>query len=644
MTNPSSIFSVTLIICIFSFLAEGFGQRVDEIKRQFPQEHAVVLSNKLHYNISIADGKPHIESDETEQITFLTPDASKYMSSYGFYHSDFQQVIAYEAFTRTADDKKLKVTEFKTKSSKEDFVFYDDSKETTFDFPSIEEGAIGNLHVSRLNTNPYLLSPFYFARGIPVLNSELSIVFPKDMIIRYRLFGLDTSQISVQQESSRKTNTYRFNYKNCAAIPRYQDAPNSSWFAAHVIFYIDSYKDEQGNTIRMLSNLDDLYTMSYGYLKNINTVIPEEIQKIVDSITNKTSYPETKARKIYSWVQQHIKYVAFEQGMEGFVPRDAKVVCSRRFGDCKDMASILTEMMRAAGIQAYFTWIGTRDRPYAFTQLNLPLVSDHMICTIRLNDRYIFLDGTDPTCIFGYPTSMIQDKEALISISEKQYKVLRVPIMEKTQNIIIDSTWLELTPGGIRGRIKKNLSGYFAMRFHGKQLYTEEKDLTQEMKIEFSRGSNKFHLDSFRIGNLTDPGNVELSGWFSLPDYAKKLGDEWFLNLNLLKLFTDEEIDFPKRKIPISYSFNCIRKYVTLIKIPDGYQTDYLPASKSYHNNIWGFDMQYEQKGKWLILSQQFDNDRLLLWNDQFEAWNKVLENLYPMYKETLSISKTTSK
>ena len=79
--------------------------------------------------------------------------------------------------------------------------------------------------------------------------------------------------------------------------------------------------------------------------------------------------------------------------MEGFVPRDAKVVCSRRFGDCKDMASILTEMMQAAKIPAWFTWIGSRDLPYSFSSLPLPLVSNHMICTIQLKDQYIFLDA-----------------------------------------------------------------------------------------------------------------------------------------------------------------------------------------------------------------------------------------------------------
>jgi len=143
--------TICVSLFLLSFLPQVSAQHMDEIKKQYPQENAVVLANKLHYNISVVDGQPHIESDETEQIAFLTPDAHKYMSSYGFYHSDFSQVIAYEAFTRTASDKKLKVTEFKTKSSKEDFVFYDDSKETTFNFPNVEEGAIGNLHVSRVD-------------------------------------------------------------------------------------------------------------------------------------------------------------------------------------------------------------------------------------------------------------------------------------------------------------------------------------------------------------------------------------------------------------------------------------------------------------------------------------------------------------
>jgi hypothetical protein len=635
-----------LIYCFqFGFLSfKSQGQSFEEIKSKYGLEHAVFLNNSLQYNISIKEGQPYVESKESEQIQYLTTEASKYMSSYGFFHSDFQQVVSYEAFTRTANDKKLKVSEFKTRSSKEDFVFYDDSKETTFDFPSAEEGAVGNLEVSWVNKNPYLLSPFYFERGLPVLNSELKITFPKDMSIKYRLLGMDTLNVTLKVETSHKEKTYIFSYKNCPSIRRYGDAPGSSWYATHLIFYIEGFKDEKGNYVQYLSNLDDLYKLSYSYLKTINSTIGANVKYIVDSLNSHVTSAEEKARNIYSWVQQNIKYVAFEQGMEGFVPRDAGVVCSRRFGDCKDMSSILTQMMSYAGIPAYFTWIGTRDLSYKFSEFPLPLVSNHMICTIKLNDKYIFLDGTDPNCIFGFPSSAIQDKEAMIAVSEKEYKILRVPTIDKSENSELDSTWIELTPAGIKGTIKQTLTGYFSSDVRSKLTYVTKNDLKQEMKGSFKRGSNKFQLDDFEIKTPPNPDTTLFKAHFTLPDYAKKLGDEWYLNLNLFKFYVDEEIDYPKRKMPIAYNFKYISKFVTLLKIPEGYQVESVPESKSFHNNVWGFDLKYELKGNWLILTQQFDNDHLQITNDQFEAWNKVLENLYPLYKETISLSKSTSK
>jgi hypothetical protein len=127
-----------------------------------------------------------------------------------------------------------------------------------------------------------------------------------------------------------------------------------------------------------------------------------------------------------------------------------------------------------------------------------------------------------------------------------------------------------------------------------------------------------------------------------LPDYAKKIGNEYYLNLNLFKFFENRRIDFPQRKIPIEQNFKYTKKYVTLLKLPDGYKVTYLPEGKTYHNNVWGFDIKYEQKGNLVTFTQEFDNNNLLLTSEQFESWNKVLDNLFPAYKETLSFS--TSK
>ncbi|HET9055960.1 MAG TPA: DUF3857 domain-containing protein [Chitinophagaceae bacterium] len=618
----------------------ALSQNIEELKNKFPGTNAVILNSNLNYKIKVENDVPKVESKDFQQLLFLSANATAYWGRYGFSHSSFHKIIEYEAYTQTPNNKKIKVTDFKTSDNQSNSIFYDDVKETIFDFPAISEGSIGTLKLSISHEDPHLLSPFYFSRSIPVVNSELTVTYPKDMKIKYLLMGNDTSKITVSFETKKNENIYTFRVKDLESEKKYPDAPDNAWYSPHVIFYIENYKNKNGETINYMSNLNDLFELDKSFVKNINKEIGSELQKVIDSLTHHVTNAEEKARKIYNWVQQNIKYVAFEAGMEGFIPRDANLICSRRFGDCKDMSSILTTMLNKAGVTAYYTWIGTRDLPYKYTKVPTTIVDNHMISTIKLGDKYIFLDGTDPFCPFGMPPYAIQDKEALVMINENEYKVLTVPVMEKEKNIYIDSTIIELSDKTLKGSISINMQGYFTEILNSTLTYTDEKNIKEQLKIYFNRGSNKFTIDSISIGNRSDKNKNRLLATFSLQDYAKKIGDEYFINMNLLKLFEHQEIDYPKRKSPIEFSFLYTKKYITVFKIPDGYKITYLPKSKSYHNEIWGFDLTYEQTESKVIVTYQFNNDHLLLTPDKFELWNKVLEQLLPMYKESVSLSK----
>lgn len=625
-------------VCLLPFLLEA--QNIEAIKAKFPGEEAVMLNHSVAYHITVKDGKPEVQSTEEQQLLYLSSNAATYMTKYGFSHSGFNEVTAWSAYTKTAEGKKVKVTDSKTTDNSSGSIFYDDVKETDFDFPAVSQGAVGTLEVSRTHKEPRLLAPYYFSHFVPLIQGELKITFPKEMSVKYILRGNDTARIQISRDNRRGEITYTFKVNDLPGDRPYSDAPDNSWYALHVIFYIERYQDEKGVTVNYFSNTDDLYHLNYSFVKDINKQISPELKKVVDSLTTGITGTEEKARRIYSWVQRNIKYIAFEQGMEGFIPRDANLVCSRRFGDCKDMSSILTVMLNAANVPAYYTWIGTRHLPYRYTEVPLPLVDNHMICTIRLGDKYIFLDGTDNNCVFGMPSEMIQGKEALVAINEKEYKILQVPVPSREVNTLVDSTFLELTDKGIKGNIRLSLNGYYAMDMHDLLTYTSGKDREKYFKDRFRRGSNKFRLDNFEIGDQSDMNHLSLTAQFDLQDYARKVADEWYLNLNLFKHYEHEEIDYPKRKSPIEFPFLYIKKYVTILKLPEGYKVSYMPPEKTFKNDIWGFELTYRQTTNELILSQQFENNHLLLTPDKFQAWNKVLENLFPAYKESISLSK----
>lgn len=633
-------FSILIAFAALALALPVTGQIPAILEKKFPGEQAVLLDHSVHYTITLKDGQPLVKNEEKQQLLYLSPSVNSRVSRFGFSHSAFHQVEQYSAYTITADAKKVKVTDYKTTDSKSNGVFYDDVKETTFDFPALAPGAIGTLETTTLDKDPHLLTPFFFTWSIPVVHAELKITFPKEMQVRYLLKGNDTSQIRFTRETRHGEISYIFRADSLAAERAYGDAPDVRWYAAHIVFYIEKYVDQQGKTVPFLSSPDDLFHLYLGYLKGINKEAGPLLRHIVDSLCENAATPESKARKIYAWVQQNVKYIAFEQGMEGFVPRDANLVCTRRFGDCKDMSSILTLMLRTAGVPAWYTWIGTRSIPYTYTETPLPLVDNHMICTIGLGDRYIFLDGTDPYCIFGMPTSGIQDKQALVVMDDSTYRILTVPTPPKENNLLIDTTTIDLTGNGLKGHISIDHYGYYSNALQDELIYSNDKELQQQIKPHFQRGSDKFNLDAFRIGDRTDHGHIRITGDFSLQDYARQVGDEWYVNMNLFKSYLHQEIDYPKRTMPIEFPFLGKRMYVVILNIPPGYEVTYLPPGKTYHNAVWGFTMNYEQKGRQLIFTQEFDDDHLLLQPSEFADWNKVLENLFPLYRSTISLQK----
>ncbi len=634
------IYVIFICICC-SNTATTFGQVFQEIRNKYPDEDIVVLKNFVHYTFRIENDKPTVKSSETEEWIYLTENAAVMLKEGKMYHSGFHELGKYEAYTITQNGKKVKVQDFKTTANKSNSIFYDDSKVTAFSFPALAPGAVSHLEYETNHKEPHLLGPHYFSRGVPTVSNELRISFPKNIRIKYVLRGLESGKIRFTEESRRTETTYIFTAKDLAAEQPYPDAPSNAYWATHVVFYIEKYQHQTGEWVNFLSSTDDLYRLNYSFIKAINRDTGNELKQIVDSLTKGVSGDEEKARRIYSWVQNNIKYVAFEEGMEGFIPRDANLVCSRRFGDCKDMSSILTVMLRHAGLKAYYTWIGTRSLPYTYTEIPTPIVDNHMICTVRLNEEFIFLDGTDATCVFGIPSEHIQNKEALVSFDEKSYKILQVPCVDKSKNLMVDSTVLELTDKGLKGRINIDMKGYYAMNMRSSLAYINQKESEKFFKQMLSRGSNKFSLTGYDVDKKKDNKNeISLKAYFELPDYGKKLAENWFINMNLIKHYEHEEIDYPKRRIPVEFDFKSIRRYVTVLQLPENYKVEFLPQSKTYKNDTWGFSMQYEQEKNRVVLVQEFENDHLLLAPEKFQEWNKVLENLFPLYKETISLTR----
>src|SRR6266478_4446180 len=72
----------------------------------------------------------------------------------------------------------------------------------------------------------------------------------------------------------------------------------------------------------------------------------------VGELTAHSPTASAKMRALADFMQKDIRYVAIELGIGGFQPHPAQETFSRRYGDCKDKATLLSSMLKEVGIDS----------------------------------------------------------------------------------------------------------------------------------------------------------------------------------------------------------------------------------------------------------------------------------------------------
>ncbi len=637
----NAYFSLTTLLLALAFTTNA--QSVEQMQQLFPDKMAVFSNIQRSVEIAYKKGVPFAAANEVSEMMILNDNAKGMFNKDNVYHSSFNELKKVEAYTLVPEGSntiKIKVTDFKTQSSTSQGVFYDDAKETSFDYPRMMKGSISHVETEHYNKDIRFLSSFYFSNYLPVHNAAYSITFPEDMDVRYIIRNDDKKIVNVKETVKGKKKKLEFTATDIKNYEHFGNGTTIPYYALHVIVYVASYNNGEEN-VPVFSSVDALYKWNVAFLNNINSVADDNLKKITDSVCHNKKTDREKAQAIYYWVQNHVKYVAFEEGLEGFVPRQAADVCTKRYGDCKDMASILTAMLKISGLNACFTWIGTRSIPYTYSEVPLPITDNHMICAVKIDKEWIYLDATDPNCIFGMPTSGIQGKEALVSISPEKYELVKVPVMPPVKTHITDSTLLTISNNTLQGSCSVSYTGYFGSDVYNNLQFNKGDDERVYARRRMAKGSNKFIMKDYSI-RLTDPLNkvAGISSTFEIPDYVKSFGDEIYINLNLEKLLGSTPIDTAKRKIAIENDYLYTITQVHTLKIPEGYMAEYVPKNTEVSNEVMDFSIRYKQVAGEVSATQQFILKKLYIQPQDFALWNNATAVVSPAYKEQVVLKK----
>jgi transglutaminase-like putative cysteine protease len=130
----------------------------------------------------------------------------------------------------------------------------------------------------------------------------------------------------------------------------------------------------------------------YAQLVKPQFALSPELEKVVSELVARHPNKLDRVAEIDDLVLKNTRYVAQEFGVYGFKPYPVAQTYARRFGDCKDKASLMVALLRAAGIDAQIALVRTQRLGEIMPQPASAAVFDHAIVYVPEFD--LWLDGT----------------------------------------------------------------------------------------------------------------------------------------------------------------------------------------------------------------------------------------------------------
>lgn len=607
----------------------------------FASEDFYFLNRSQHLKISMNNDTFNIVNSVSEEAKYNT--GNKLFFANEFIHFDsFTEIKDIEAFTQIpSNNSKIKVEHFETKDEFGGGVFFSDQQTINFVFPAVSKDAITTLKYKENIKDPHFLGSFRFGTYVPTKEAFYTVEVPSNVELGYKTFNLENIEISFEKKENKETTVYTWKANNIGDFRKQENSLSVLKYIPHIIVYIKNYEIENVKK-PVLNDVKDLYTWYTSLINQIDKSDHTEIFSIATDLVKNLNSDKEKAKAIFNWVQSNITYVAFEDGLGGFVPRDASSVCSKRYGDCKDMANLLYEMLNHVGIEAYHTWIGTRDRPYSYYEVPTPIVDNHMITAAIIDGETIFLDATDSYVPYGMPSAFTQSKEALIGISPDDFKIIKVPVQPKEKNISLVKTTITLDDNVIHASEKRTLTGYEMVDFVRDAKYKKDEKSDEEyLNTKFKIGNNKTTYKNIEFGELSTL-NDEYSITYDLEinNYAKKIGSKVYLNLNLEKPLSTDLLLVENQRFGKKVNHQFIKKYETTFIIPVGYKISSVPKNISNKLENYGFSFEFTQKGNSLQAHKEIYINTLAIENEQYDDYNLFIKSLIKAYKKSIILEK----
>ncbi|MFD2516446.1 DUF3857 domain-containing protein [Salinimicrobium flavum] len=429
--------------------------------------------------------------------------------------------------------------------------------------------------------------------NIDAYQHRTSITVPEGEKFRYQqLYGAKDPEIDKTPEFT------RFTWEDFELKAKQFENNTPSWYEdspAVEITQFDSWEE-----------VNDLFVNTFTLREIERHQLGNEVKKLLPNSENDKEFIENAIR----FVQDEVRYLGFESGVNSHIPSGPSEVLQRRYGDCKDKSFLLSEILQSQGINAYPMLVHSYNGPNLTMRFPSPNAFDHCVVQIDMGSKGVkYID----------PTISEQGGE-LEDISFPDYKyglVLKpgttgltpLPEYETTSSTITETFELDDIGGGADLIVETIYRGDAAdsrrIAFMGTSLQSIQKDFTSfysslypgikaegQMSFQDNRERNEFKVfEKYRIDSL----------------WTKTAGNRDVIQAQFYPL-SMEDFLYPEkaadRKMPyfLNNSLDFVHK--TVVYVPKAWNIN--NEKRSVKNDYFNWDLDIRYKNATLEITHRY--------------------------------------
>ncbi len=343
-----------------------------------------------------------------------------------------------------------------------DYKTYSDGKRLHAPLPAIAIGVVVEEEYEERETEPFFAPgrvgwTFFGHEQVPVAHSRVVFDAPSSLPLRTSTHLMEGVKPIRTETNGRVTLTYELGFLE-GIEGRDQNLP----------------PDEQRFPEVAYSTGVSWQTMATEYSKIVDgRANPAAVQTIVDQLIAGKNSTADKEAAIVDYLDREVRYTGIEFGEAAIVPHDPADTLAHKYGDCKDKATLLVTMLRAAGIPSYVALLNAGSRIDVPADLPGMGLFDHAIVYVP-GTPALWIDATDPYARLGQLPINDQGRRALIT-RPGTTALITTPESTSKDNVLLELREIKLSENGPATVTEKTVpKGVFES--HYRSFYADKPD------------------------------------------------------------------------------------------------------------------------------------------------------------------------